>query len=234
MKTIGIVGGVASGKSTVAKMLVELGAGILDADRTGHAVINEDADVRAAILKRWGDAVFTAEGKIDRAAVAARVFAEDGRRDPELQFLQELLHPRIGVRLQEMGEKFDAAGKPAVVLDAPLLIEAGWKPFCDLVVMVDSPAKFASSVPNIAAGLKRISTTAKPPRSHWTKNAACPMRSPPTPAPRPIFAMQSNISGRNTLCPTRHLRPPLSARLVIPAQAGIDDGAGLPRARKSR
>jgi dephospho-CoA kinase len=139
MKTIGIVGGVASGKSTVAKMLVELGAGVLDADRTGHAVINEDADVRAAIRKRWGDAVFTADGKIDRAAVAARVFAEDGRRDPELQFLQELLHPRIGLRLQEMGEKFDAAGKPAVVLDAPLLIEAGWKPFCDLVVMVDAP-----------------------------------------------------------------------------------------------
>jgi dephospho-CoA kinase len=139
MKTIGIVGGVASGKSTVAKMLVELGAGILDADRTGHAVINEDADVRAAIRKRWGDAVFTADGKIDRAAVAARVFAEDGRRDPELQFLQELLHPRIGRRLQEIGEQFDAAGKPAVVLDAPLLIEAGWKPFCDLVVMVDVP-----------------------------------------------------------------------------------------------
>jgi dephospho-CoA kinase len=139
MRTIGLVGGVASGKSTVAKLLVELGAGVLDADRTGHAVINEEPAVREALRKRWGDAVFQPDGTINRPEVARRVFAEDGRGDGELQFLQELMHPRIGQRLQQIGEQFDDEGKPAVVLDAPLLLEAGWKPFCDLVLMVDVP-----------------------------------------------------------------------------------------------
>jgi dephospho-CoA kinase len=120
-------------------MLVELGAGVLDADRTGHEVINEEPAVREALRKRWGDSVFQADGSINRPEVARRVFAEDRRADGELQFLQELLHPRIGERLQEIGEQFDSEGKPAVVLDAPLLLEAGWKPFCDLIVMVDVP-----------------------------------------------------------------------------------------------
>jgi dephospho-CoA kinase len=102
-------------------------------------VINEDPAVREAIRARWGDSVFLPDGKIDRAAVGRRVFAEDRRADGELQFLQELLHPRIGHRLQQIGEQFDAEGKPAIVLDAPLLLEAGWKPFCDLIVMVDVP-----------------------------------------------------------------------------------------------
>ena len=139
MKTIGLVGGVASGKSTVAKMLVELGAGVLDADRTGHAVINEEAEVRNAIRKRWGDAVFDADGNISRPAVARLVFGDGSKTDTELQFLQDLLHPRIGRRLQEIGQQMDADGMPAIVLDAPLLLEAGWKPFCDIILMIDVP-----------------------------------------------------------------------------------------------
>jgi dephospho-CoA kinase len=139
MKTIGLVGGVASGKSTVAKMLGELGAGLLDADRTGHDVINDEPEVREALRKRWGDAVFDADGRISRPAIAKLVFGEASKTDAELLFLQDLLHPRIGQRLQSIGQEMDAAGKPAIVLDAPLLLEAGWKPFCDLVLMVDVP-----------------------------------------------------------------------------------------------
>jgi dephospho-CoA kinase len=139
MKTIGLVGGVASGKSTVAKMLVELGAGLLDADRTGHDVINDEPEVRDAMRKRWGDVVFEADGRVSRPAVAGLVFGDGTKSDIELQWLQDLLHPRIGRRLQEIGQQMDAEGKPAIVLDAPLLLEAGWKPFCDLVLMVDVP-----------------------------------------------------------------------------------------------
>jgi dephospho-CoA kinase len=139
MKTIGLVGGIASGKSLVAKMLVDLGAGVLDADRTGHAVLADDAEVRAALRDRWGDSVFAADGGIDRAAVARRVFADGSQADGELRFLQRLLHPRIGRRLEEIARQFAKEGKPAVVLDAPLLLEAGWKPFCDLILMVDAP-----------------------------------------------------------------------------------------------
>jgi dephospho-CoA kinase len=138
MKTIGLVGGIASGKSRVAQLLVDLGAGMLDADRTGHAVLAEDADVHAAIRRRWGDAVFDADGNVDRAAIAERVFGSSAEATVERQFLEGLLHPRIGRRLEAQQQEFAAAGRPAVVLDAPLLLEAGWKPMCDVVLMVDA------------------------------------------------------------------------------------------------
>jgi dephospho-CoA kinase len=139
MKTIGLVGGVASGKSLVGEMLVELGAGMLDADRTGHAVMTEDSDVHAALRQRWGDAVFGNGSQVDRAAVARRVFAETDQATADREFLESLLHPRIRRRLEAKRQEFAAEGKPAVVLDAPLLLEAGWGPMCDVVLMVDAP-----------------------------------------------------------------------------------------------
>jgi dephospho-CoA kinase len=139
MKTIGLVGGVASGKSLVAEMLVELGAGLLDADHTGHAVLAEDAEVRDALRQRWGEAIFAADGQVDRAALARRVFGKDDQADADREFLEDLLHPRIRRRLEELRQQFAAQGKPAVVLDAPLLLEAGWGPLCDVVLMIDAP-----------------------------------------------------------------------------------------------
>jgi dephospho-CoA kinase len=143
MKTIGVVGGVASGKSLVAKLLAELGAGLLDADRAGHEVLAHDAEVRQAVVARWGPSVLAADGSVDRAALAARVFATSddsasNRAAEERKFLESLLHPRIRQLLEEKTTQFAAEGCPAVVLDAPLLLEAGWGPLCDLVVMVDA------------------------------------------------------------------------------------------------
>lgn len=139
MKTIGLVGGIASGKSLVAKMLVELGAVHLDADRTGHEVLADDAEARDAIIRRWGDAVLGPDGRVDRAAIARHVFAKTDSGATDRKFLEDLLHPRIRVRLNAEREKAAAAGVPAVVLDAPLLLEAGWKPLCDVVLMIDTP-----------------------------------------------------------------------------------------------
>jgi dephospho-CoA kinase len=139
MKTIGLVGGVASGKSLAGKMLVDLGAVLLDADRTGHAVIAEDADVREAVVGRWGKDILSSDGSVDRAAVARHVFAETAAGAADRKFLEDLLHPRIRRRLNQQRDEATAAGKPAVVLDAPLLLEASWGPMCDLVLMIDSP-----------------------------------------------------------------------------------------------
>jgi dephospho-CoA kinase len=139
MKTIGLIGGVASGKSLVARMLVELGAGLLDADRAGHAVLAEDAEVRQLLRDQWGDSILSTGGVIDRAAVARRVFAEDEAGVADRKFLEDLLHPRIRRRLLHLRDAYAAEGKPAVVLDAPLLLEAGWGPQCDRVIMVDAP-----------------------------------------------------------------------------------------------
>jgi dephospho-CoA kinase len=139
MKTIGLVGGVASGKSLAAKFLVDLGAVHLDADRTGHDVLAEDTDVRQAIVDRWGDAILAADKSIDRAAIARRVFAQNETGAADRKFLENLLHPRIGQRLDQKRNEAAAAGKPAVVLDAPLLLEAGSEKMCDVVLMIDSP-----------------------------------------------------------------------------------------------
>src|SRR6185295_5855836 len=139
MKTIGLVGGVASGKSLAAKFLVDLGAVHLDADRTGHEVLAEDPDVREAVINRWGDAILAADKSVDRSAIARRIFAQNEAGAADRKFLERLLHPRIGQCLDQKRNEAAAAGKPAVVLDAPLLLEAGWGKMCDVVVMVDSP-----------------------------------------------------------------------------------------------
>ena len=138
MRTIGLVGGVASGKSLAAKILVDLGAGLLDADRTGHAVLADNAEVHEKLRQRWGDAIFSTEGTVDRAALARLVFANRSRADADREFLEEILHPRIRRRLETLRDQFAAEGKPAVVLDAPLLFESGWNSMCDILVMIDS------------------------------------------------------------------------------------------------
>jgi dephospho-CoA kinase len=138
MKTIGLIGGVASGKSLVAQMLVELGAGLLDADRTGHGVLSDDADVHEELRRRWGDAVFTSQSEVDRRAIASRVFGAGQSAAEDRRFLEDLLHPRIAERLNAQRRVYLAQGRAAVVLDAPLLLEAGWQPMCDLVLMVDA------------------------------------------------------------------------------------------------
>jgi dephospho-CoA kinase len=139
LKTIGLVGGVASGKSRVAQLLVELGAGLVDADKAGHALLAEDAVAQEALLERWGNAVFKADGTVDRAAVAQRVFAAGNQGELDRQFLEDLLHPRIRRRLKAQIDQFAAEGRNVVVLDAALLFEAGWQPMCEIVLFVDAP-----------------------------------------------------------------------------------------------
>lgn len=131
---IGIVGGIGSGKSLVAKVLRELGAAVIDSDRLAHAELNHP-EVQAELRKWWGDAVFDHSGLVDRRAVGRVVF-----RDPaELQRLERLLYPRIeAVRQRMMASLESDAAVRAFVLDAPKLYEAGLDRSCDAVVFVDA------------------------------------------------------------------------------------------------
>lgn len=135
---LGLLGGVASGKSVVAAQLEELGAGRLDADRAGHEVLKLP-EVEAALRGRWGDGVFGDDGHVVRSAVAKIVFAptDEGRR--ELAFLESVTHPRIGERLRAEAERLAAAGYKVLVLDAPVMLKAGWDAMCDAIVFVDAP-----------------------------------------------------------------------------------------------
>lgn len=139
MKTIGVIGGIASGKSLAAKMLGELGAHVLDADLIGHEVLAEDADVRKAIVERWGDAVLAGKGAIDRKAVAERVFAPGEAGQNDRRFLEQLLHPRIHQRLEARRDEVLARGDQPIVIEPSMLLESGSKLQFDVLVMVDAP-----------------------------------------------------------------------------------------------
>lgn len=140
MKVIGVLGGVAGGKSLVARALVRLGAGLLDADRAGHDVLRMP-EIEAAARDRWGQAIFDADGRIDRARLGQIVFADPPEGPRERSFLQRLTHPEIGRKLAGEAERLAASGSMAAVLDAPLLLEAGWDRLCDTLVFVDAPRR---------------------------------------------------------------------------------------------
>jgi dephospho-CoA kinase len=138
MLTLGLVGGVASGKSQVARCLSDLGAVVLDADRAGHDVLREP-DVIAALKNRWGEGIVEPSGQVSRRAVAKLVFGAG--KEAEKRFLEQLTHPRIQMRMQQEIARVQAQSPPPrmMVLDAALLFEAGWDKLCDKILFVDAP-----------------------------------------------------------------------------------------------
>jgi dephospho-CoA kinase len=138
MQIVGLLGGVASGKSLVARQLCELGAGLLDGDRAGHEVL-QLPEIERQVRQNWGDAVFGAEGRVNRKALGKIVFAPPPEGPRQLQRLEQLTHPEIGVRLQRQAEDLAREGRKVAVLDAPVMLKAGWDKFCDRIVFVDAP-----------------------------------------------------------------------------------------------
>jgi dephospho-CoA kinase len=138
MYLIGLLGGVASGKSLVAEEFARLGAAVLDADRAGHEALRLPHVEEAALL-RWGEGVLAPDGRIDRGRLAKIVFANNPKAVDERRFLEQLTHPEIGRTLAAKKDELACAGTPAAVLDAPLLLEAGWDTFTDRLVFVEAP-----------------------------------------------------------------------------------------------
>ncbi len=138
MRIIGILGGVASGKSLVARQLARLGADTLDADRAGHEVLRLPR-IQEEAKKRWGPTVFGSDGRIDRGRLAKIVFADPPDGPRERKYLEQLTHPEIGRLLKRQAETLAASEAAVAVLDAPLLLEAGWEDLCDQLIFVDAP-----------------------------------------------------------------------------------------------
>jgi dephospho-CoA kinase len=128
---VGLTGGLASGKSTVAGLLAGAGFKVIDADRLVEELYRPGGAGAAAVAELFGPAALDAAGAVDRAAVAARVFA-----DPEARRrLEAAVHPLVRRRFAELAA---AAAEPVVVLEATLLVEAGYGPDFDLVVTVEA------------------------------------------------------------------------------------------------
>jgi len=131
---IGLAGGVGSGKSTVARLFEDLGCVVVDSDALSRAAIQQP-EVRSTLRKWWGEDVFTGTGEVDRSAVAKIVFQDEDER----RRLESLIHPLIEAERAARIEQARNAGVRAVVVDAPLLFEAGLEKEMDTVVFVDSP-----------------------------------------------------------------------------------------------
>jgi dephospho-CoA kinase len=130
---VGLVGRAGSGKSVVAGALAADGATVIEADLVGHEVTDRDPEVRAALADEYGADVYGLDGRLDRARVAARVFAEPAARAR----LDRLVHPRLVARIEERLAGLRARGwRGVVVLDAALLLEWGLERGCDAVIAV--------------------------------------------------------------------------------------------------
>jgi dephospho-CoA kinase len=133
---VGLIGRAGSGKTTVARALEKDGAHVIDADRVGHEVADGDPAVRAGLVAEYGPGVYRADGTLDRAQVAARVFHDADARAR----LDRLVHPRLVERIRaEIGGLRSEGFRGVVVVDAALLLRWGFERECDAVIAVTAP-----------------------------------------------------------------------------------------------
>jgi dephospho-CoA kinase len=139
---LGLIGGIGGGKSSVARRLAGRGAAVIDADIVGHELL-EDAGIRDRIVGRFGPGVLEAPGpggpagpRISRRALGAIVFHDAAA----LRDLEAILHPAMREQFHRtIGRLERDGGHPCIVLDAAVLLEAGWDDLCDRIAFVDAP-----------------------------------------------------------------------------------------------
>src|SRR5690554_2205329 len=132
---IGVTGGIASGKSTVALAFAALGIPWVDADDVAREVVEPGEPALAEIVARFGEQVLHSDGRLNRRALREIVFAEPAER----RWLEGVTHPRIRQRLLAHLERMQAEGAPYVLLVSPLLFESGQSQLVDRCLVVDVP-----------------------------------------------------------------------------------------------
>jgi dephospho-CoA kinase len=135
---VGLTGGIGSGKSTVGSLLAQLGAVVVDADEVARAVVEPGTPGLVALVAAFGPGVLLPDGSLDRAALAARVFADPS----ELERLNAIVHPLVAQRTEQMLQELPTDA--VVVHDIPLLVETGREGY-NLVVVVDAPDEVRES-----------------------------------------------------------------------------------------
>lgn len=135
MRTLGITGGIGSGKTTVCRFLEELGAEVFYADAEARRLMQEDETLRRQLVEAFGAAVYDEQGRLDRRYLAGRVFGNEA----ELARLNALVHPRVRQAL--MDRQVDAARRQVALLvyEAALIYETGGEAYVDAVAVVHAP-----------------------------------------------------------------------------------------------
>jgi dephospho-CoA kinase len=133
MLTVGLMGGIGSGKSTVTKILAELGAPVIDADKVGHAIYAPGGPAYPDMIEAFGDGILAPDKTIDRKKLGPIVFADPAA----LKRLNSIVHPKMFLRMREMIAEMRAAGESRpIVVEAAILIEANWQPLFSEVWLV--------------------------------------------------------------------------------------------------
>ena len=128
----GLTGGIASGKSTVARFLEAQGAKVIDADRVGHELLHSSTAVYPKVVSRFGREILDASGEIDRRRLGPLAFADAQK----LRELDSIVHPALIARIEELAEETRARNPQAViVVDAPLIYEAGMADLFDRILV---------------------------------------------------------------------------------------------------
>lgn len=135
MLIVGLTGNIASGKSTVARLLAERGAAVIDADILARQAVEPGTPALRAIVERWGPQLLAADGTLDRAALRDIVF----HRPEELEALNTIVHPEVARLRVEERAAARARGERVVVCDIPLLFERQLTEEFDILVLVDAP-----------------------------------------------------------------------------------------------
>lgn len=137
MKRIGLTGGIGSGKSTVAAILAEHGFPIIDADKIAREVVEPGQPALAELALTFGEDILNEDGSLNRQALANVAFLNEENR----QALNNITHPRINARTEELFAEAEAAGKEAAVWDMPLLVDQGYQDRVEIVIVVDVDAE---------------------------------------------------------------------------------------------
>jgi dephospho-CoA kinase len=157
IQRIGLTGGIGSGKSTVARMLVDCGATLIDADAIARQITAPGGAAVKEIASQFGDAVITAEGALDRDRMRQLAFNDPAAR----QRLEAIVHPLVGQETLRQAGLAVTAGSPCIVFDIPLLVESGrWRQQLDQVLVVDCSE---------ATQIARV-TAREEGRSGWTRD----------------------------------------------------------------
>ena len=135
MFVIGLTGGIATGKTLVSETLREFGATIINADLVGHEAYLPHTETWQAVVDAFGTDILDDEGQIVRPKLGAIVFSDSSK----LEQLNSIVHPRIYAMISDRIEGLKAEGITAVVVEAALLIEAGWTPLVDDIWVLTSP-----------------------------------------------------------------------------------------------
>jgi dephospho-CoA kinase len=158
MLTIGLTGGIGSGKTTVTNILAELGAPIIDADKVGHAIYAPSGPAYADMIAAFGNGILADDRTIDRSKLGPIVFTDPAK----LKRLNAIVHPKMYARMREMIDAMRTAGEARpIVVEAAILIEANWMPlFNEIWLIVAAKERVIERVQR-DRGLARVQVEAR-------------------------------------------------------------------------